>query len=148
MQDPCDGWQYPAANPRYVYLADRPQIVCFEGFTPQNATPDLAKFLPFVRTDFSHWSHDLEWTLESGPDDAPSSVDVLIPYNYRGGSADTYSPIFGAVGGDAAEVEIGTAMYFNAAGEWCEVNLTEAETERVETWIHENPPEVDSGDDW
>lgn len=147
MHDPCDSWQYPAANPRYVYLAVRPDIVCFEGFTPQNATPDLAKFLPFVRTDFGHWSHDLEWTLESGPDDAPSSIDILIPYNYRGATADSWTN-YGGQPGDPAEVETGTAMYFNAAGEWCEVNLTEAETERVELHIYENPPEVDFGDDW
>lgn len=147
--DPCDGWQYsPSWNSRLVYLAERPELVTMEGFEPRTATPVLGQFLPFVRTDWHRWSHDLEWTLECGPEDAPASIDILIPYNYSGGSSDSYSPMFGATGGDPVEVEVGTAMYFNDAREWCEVNLTDAERERVELHIAENPPEPDYGDDY
>lgn len=142
LNDPCDGWQRPAYSTGYYYPAERADPVCLEGFTPETATPILAKFLPFVRTDFHHWSHDTDWTLESGPEDAPSSIDIVIPYNYRGGSHDYFAggcwnP------GDSAEVETGTPWFIDETGTYCEVNLLEPETERVETWIYENPPSDD-----
>ncbi len=146
--DPCDSWPLHRNYAGALYrIKPTPEVQCFEGFEVQSIPPVLAKFLPFVRTDFHRWQHDLDWTLESGPDDAPSSIDIVIPYNYSGGGSDYFAggcwnP------GDSAEVETGTAMYFNEAGEWCEVNLTEAERERVETWIYENPPELDYGDDY
>lgn len=146
LNDPCDGWQLPATR-GYYYPAVRPELVCIEGFTPENATPILAKFLPFVRTDWHRWQSDTSWTLESGPDDAPSCIEIEVPYNYSGGSSD-----FFAGGcwnpGDSPEVETGTAWFIDDDGVRCEVNLLPAETERVENWIAENPPEPDYGDDW
>lgn len=120
-----------------------------EGFTPQTATPVLAQFLRCIRTDFHHWQYELEWTLESGPEDAPSSIEIVVPYSYSGGSSDSFNRYLGAwEPGDSPEAEIGVAQYYGDDGQWHEVNLLEAETDRVIQYIHENPPEPDYGDDW
>ena len=144
--DPCDGWSSQPAWSRLVWAPERPEPVCLEGFTPQTATPVLAKFLLGIRTDWHHWSYELDWTLESGPDDAPSSIEIGIPYRYSGGSGDYFAggcwnP------GDPVEVEVGVAYFLDECGVRCEVNLTEAEMARVELHIAENPPEPDYGDD-
>lgn len=62
--------------------------------------------------------------------------EVTVEYGYCGGSPTTYSPAFGAVGGDAPEVEIVKAFDDNG-----DVKLTDAEMEAAEEQIHENPPE-------
>jgi len=90
---------------------------------------------------------DLSWTLESGPEDAPCVLEIEVPYTYRGGGTDYFAggcwnP------GDAAEVELDTAWFVNDDGERCEVDLLEAEYEKVEQHIYENPPEPDYGDDY
>lgn len=145
--DPHDAWPLQLSyDGRLQRIYPARAVQCFEGFEVSQVTPTLARFLPFVRTDYHRWQHDLEWTLESGPDDAPSSVDIIVPYNFSGGCGDYFAggcwnP------GDPSEVETGTAMYFNDHGEWCEVNLTDVERERVELYIYENPPEPDYGDD-
>lgn len=145
--DPCDGWQR-AAGRGYIWPAERHDPVCLEGFSLETATPVLAKFLMEIKTDFARWSHDADWTLESGPDDAPSSIEIMVPYNYSGGGPDYFA--FGCWNpGDDPEVETGTPWFVDDAGQFHEVNLTEAERERVETWICENPPaDPDYGDDW
>lgn len=149
--DPCDGW--PCFWPTHAtrgYAADRRDPLSVEGFVPRELpreiAPAFATLLPFVRTDWSHWSHSADWTLESGPDVAPSSIDIVVPYSYSPGSGPSWTN-YGGDPGDPAEVEIGTPWYVQD-GARCEVNLTAAECERVETWIHENPPEPDYGDDW
>lgn len=104
--------------------------------------PVFAKFLPYVKTDFSHYSHDLDWTLESGPDEAPSCIDIVIPYNYRWSTPDCYwQP------GDPAEHECGTPWFLDESGIYCEVSLAANEQERIDNWIMENPPEVPCYDD-
>jgi hypothetical protein len=95
-----------------------------------------------MQTDRHLWQHETDWTLESGPDDAPSSIDITVPFDYRYGSPPSYwDP------GAAPEIETGTPFYFDGTV-LVEVNLIDAERDRVETWIAENPPEPDYGDDW
>jgi hypothetical protein len=141
--DPCDGWVRPAPRGYYWPVTEREHAVCMEGFEPRTATPILAKFLTDIQTDWSHWSYDTDWTLESGPDEAPSSVDIVVPYNYRGSTPDSWTEP-----GDPAEVETGTPWFVDDSGARCEVNLIEAERERIETWIYENPPDPDYPEDW
>jgi hypothetical protein len=146
--DPCDGWQRSSErNPWLIWPAERADPVCLEGFTPQTATPVLAKFLRGIRTDWHRWANELDWTLESGPDEAPSCVDICVPYSFSGGGHDYFAggcwnP------GDPVEVETGTAYFIDDDGVRCEVNLTEAETARVELHIAENPPEPDFEEDY
>ena len=145
MIDPCDGWPYGLG--RRWFPADRAELVTMEGFEPRTATPKLAVFLNHIQTDWSHWSSYTDWTLESGPDEAPTCIDIEVPYNYRGGGHDYFAggcwnP------GDDPEVEIGVAWFIDEQGHRCELVLLEPETERVETWIYENPPDYDYGDDW
>lgn len=142
--DPCDGWQRDARNGRY-WPAERPELPSMEGFDHRATPPVLAKFLTYIRTDWHHWSHGKDWTLESGPDSAPSSIDVVVPYSYRGPTSDSWTS-YGGQPGDPAEVEIGTAWFLDDAGVRCEVNLFGAEADRVETWIYENPPDDDYDD--
>ena len=145
--DPCDSWPWAWPSNGYRMAADRRQPVCVEGFDPRDATPVLATFLPYVRTDYAHWSHDLDWTLESGPDEAPSSIEIVVPYDYRPGGSDYFAggcwnP------GDPAEVETGQPWFVNDAGQRCEVSLVEPEWERIDTYIYENPPDDDYPEDW
>lgn len=147
MSDPCDGWNWSWPANGYPVRADRSDPVSIEGFIPRDLSrevlPRFAFAMPYVRTDWSHWHHDLDWTLESGPAEAPSSIDIVVPYSYRGGTPDTHwQP------GDPAEVEIGTPWFVDDKGIRCEVNLTQAEYDRIERWIYENPPEPDYGDDY
>lgn len=157
--DPCDYahfWEVPTlpsgvqhVGP-YVYVgrASLPASVpSMEGFDHTKAEGKLTHFLRSLQTDFHHWSYDLDWTLESGPDEAPSSVDIVVPYSYYGGCNDYFA--FGCWNpGDAPEVETGTPWFVDDNGVRCEVNLTEAERERIETYIAENPPEPDCGEDY
>jgi len=150
MTDPCDGWSWRWPANGYPMAADRALPMCIEGFDPRDVTADhveLAAFLPYVRTDWSHWGLGLDWTLESGPDDAPSCLEIEVPYSYRGGGPDYFAggcwnP------GDPVEVETGVAWFVNEHGERGEVSLLQPETERVELHIAENPPEPDYGDDY
>lgn len=141
--DPCDGWICPAPRGYYWPITERDLPITMEGFEPRTAPPILAKFLTNIQTDWSFWTHDLDWTLESGPNEAPSSIDVLIPYSYRGATPDSWTEP-----GDPAEVEIGTPWFVDNSGARCEVSLIQAEYDRIETWIYENPPEVDFYDDY
>lgn len=148
--DPCDGWPWAYPSNGYRLSADRSEPVCLEGFHPRDVTPQravLGTFLPFVRTDYAHWSNDLDWTLESGPDDAPSSIEIVVPYDYRGGCHDYFAggcwnP------GDPPEVETGQPWFVNDAGQRCEVSLLEPEQERVEAHIYGNPPDDDYPEDY
>lgn len=154
LADPCDGWpwRWPGRTCPALWAAANhgpSPVPTMEGFDPRDVTPDrpaLFRFLLHVDTDRHHWPHSTDWTLESGPDDAPSSVDIVVPYSYRGATADSWTS-YGGQPGDSAEVETGVP-WFVQDGARCEVNLTAAELERVETWIYENPPEPDYGDDW
>ena len=157
--DPCDyahAWEVPTIPggvqhvgpyvyvPRASFPAAAPSM---EGFDHTKAEGKLTFFLRSLRTDFGHWSHELDWTLESGPDDAPSSIEIGVPYSYYGGCDDYFAggcwnP------GDGVEIEIGTAYFIDADGVRCEVNLTEAEVARIEQHIAENPPEPDYGEDY
>jgi hypothetical protein len=136
QDDPCDGWPWAWPRTGYRWPADRKSPDTFEGFEIRPAQPVIAKFLPYVKSDFAHWRYDLDWTLESGPDSAPSSIDIVIPYNYSHGTSDSYMQP-----GDPPEHECGTPWFVNEHGQHCEVSLTSAEWERVDTWISENPPE-------
>ncbi|MET0439166.1 MAG: hypothetical protein ABW043_16905 [Devosia sp.] len=143
--NPCDEWPWAWPSNGYAFRADRRQPITIEGFIPRELPRDLAPrfatLLPFVQTDWAHYSHDLDWTLESGPEDAPSSIDIVVPYNYRWATPDSYwQP------GDPAECELGTPWFVDADGVRCEVNLTAAEADRVELYIAENPPEPDYGE--
>lgn len=120
----------------YHYPADRGDVLSMEAFPSDKALPLFANFLPWVKTDFHRWSYDLDWTLESGPDEAPDVTEICVPYNYRGPTPDSW-----AEPGDAAELEIGTPWFVDANGVHCEVSLTDAEHERVEAHIHDNPPD-------
>lgn len=95
-----------------------------------------------MRTDFAHWPRELQWTLEGGPDDAPFSIDIEVPYSIRFGSLPSWTDP-----GDPDEIETGTPWYV-ADGVLIELELTPAERERVELHIAENPPEPDYGDDY
>lgn len=144
--DPCDGWPWAWPANGYRMAADRAQPITVEDFVPRDLPAELrpafGKLMPFVCTDWSHWQHDLDWTLESGPDLAPSCIDIVIPYNYRGSTPDSYwQP------GDPAEAETGIPWFIDDDGVRCEVNLIEAERERAETYIYENPPSEDYYDD-
>lgn len=68
-------------------------------------------------------------------------TEVTVRYRYSPGSPDTYSPIYGADGGDAPEVTIDSAE--TDAGL---VELTDAEVEAVEEAIFADPPEYDFDD--
>lgn len=148
---PCDGWPWARSRAwpsnRYQFAADRKEPLSIEGLDPREATPALGLFLPYVRTDYDHWSNSLDWTLESGPDGVPASVEIVVPYSYSPGCGDYFAggcwnP------GDPPEVETGQPWFVNEAGERCEVSLLEAEQEPVGTYIYENPPEPDYGDDY
>ncbi|MDH7638926.1 hypothetical protein [Sphingomonas oryzagri] len=160
LSDPCDHdhwWEVPTmpggvcrhVGP-YVYAprASLPQPApTMEDFDHRKTEGRLIAFLRTLQTDFHHWSHDLDWTLESGPDEAPSSIDIVVPYSFSGGCNDYFAggcwnP------GDPAEVEIGTPWFVDDAGIRCEVNLTAAEIERIELHILENPPEIDFPEDY
>lgn len=149
VNDPCDGWTYcvPYGLGRGWMAADRREPVSIEGFDIRTATPKLATFLNRIQTDWSHWSSYVDWTLESGPDEAPSCIEIEVPYSLSGGGPDYFmggcwNP------GDPLEIETGTAWFVDEDGCRCEVVLLQAETDRVETWIAENPPEPDYGDDY
>jgi len=157
--DPCDYasyWEVPTipggvqhVGP-YVYVprASLPDAApTMEGFDHRKADGKLTFFLRTLQTDWHHWPHDLDWTLESGPDEAPSSIDIVVPYRYYDGCSDYFAggcwnP------GDSPEVETGTPWFFDDMGRRCEVNLTETERARIETYIAENPPEPDYGEDY
>lgn len=145
VSDPCDGWPYaPAWMARgYHYPADRGDALSIEDFPLRPAPPIFAKFLPYVRTDFQHWSYGLDWSLESGPDEAPALTEIYVPYNYRGRTPDSWTQP-----GDPAEVETGVPWFLDETGARCEVTLTEAEQGRVEAHIYENPPCEDYYDDY
>jgi hypothetical protein len=99
-----------------------------------------------MQTDVGRWPSSLDWTLESGPDEAPCVVDVVVPYRCSGGGSDYFA--YGCWNaGDPLEVELGTA-WFIEDGALVEVNLTEAECERVQNHVCENPPEDDFEDDY
>lgn len=148
QSDPCDGW--PRSTPyglgHVVIPADRAEPATMEDFEPRTATGRLATFLPYIRTDWAHWSRDTDWTLESGPDAAPSSIDIVVPYSYSPGTCDSWTS-YGGQPGDPPEVETGTPWFTNEDGARCEVNLLPAEQERVEMWIYENPPDDDYYDE-
>jgi hypothetical protein len=149
MTDPCDSWPYhvPYGLGRGVIPADRSELVTLENFEARTATPKLAVFLNHIRTDWSHWRSSVDWTLESGPDDAPSSIEIEVPYSLSGGGSDYF---MGGCWhpGDPLEIETGTAWFIDETGARCEVVLLEPEYQRVELHIAENPPESDFGDDW
>jgi len=63
---------------------------------------------------------------------------VTVEYTFRPGSSTTYSPMYGADGGDADECEIVKAW----VGE-TDVELPDDERERYETWIIENTDPLD-----
>lgn len=70
-------------------------------------------------------------------------TDVTVEYGFQGGSPTTYSPMYGADGGDAAEASIVKA--FDDSGD---VALTDAEVERAEAEIletHEDEPDDPDG---
>lgn len=159
LSDPCDHehwWEIPTmpggvchVGP-YVYVprASLPKpSPTMEGFDHQKVDGRLIFFLRNWQTDFHHWPHDLDWTLESGPDEAPSSIDIVVPYSYYGGCGDYFA---GGCwnSGDPSEVETGTPWFVDDSGARCEVNLTEAEREKIELHISKNPPEPDYGDDY
>jgi hypothetical protein len=62
------------------------------------------------------------------------TIEVEVYFSIRFGSADSYSPLNGAVGGDPDEVEI-EGVY--ADGD-VEIQLTDAELEKFESEIIEN----------
>jgi hypothetical protein len=145
--DPCDGWPWAWPLTGYRWQADRAQPICLEGFDPREASPKLATFLPYVRTDYHHYSYGVDWTLESGPDDAPACLDIYVPYSYSGGCSDYFA--FGCWNpGDPPEVELGQPWFVNDEGQHCEVSLLPGEYDRIELYVHENPPEVDFHDDY
>lgn len=146
---PCDEWPWAWPANGYRIPADRSQPETVEGFDPRMKAvlPVLAKFLPYVKTDFHHWSDRLDWTLESGPDEAPSCIEIEVPYSYYGGCNDYFA--FGCWNpGDPPEVECGQPWFVNEDGQRCEVSLLPDVWERIETYIYENPPEPDYGDDY
>jgi hypothetical protein len=157
--DPCDyahAWEVPTIpggvthTGPYVYVprASLPASpASMEGFDPTTAEGKLTLFLRRLQTDFHHWSYDTDWTLESGPAEAPSCIDIVVPYSYYGGCNDYFAggcwnP------GDAPEVETGVAWFVDDDGIHCEVSLLPPEQERIDTWIAEHPPEPDYGDDY
>ena len=95
-------------------------------------------------------THSIDWTLESGPEDAPNVLEVTIQYSFRWGSLDSwYEP------GDPPEAEIEEVYYEpptpNAPQEpgYYELSLTPAEEQKVLDHIYQNPPEPDEPDyDW
>lgn len=149
MTDPCDVWPYrwPDYSTR-MHPGHPPHPVTMEGFGKADIVPahvELFAFAREVRTDLGHWPSYLDWTLESGPDDAPCVVEIKVPYRISGGGSDYFAggcwnP------GDPLEIEMGTAWFLNDHGTRCEVNLLDPESERVELHIAENPDEPDYGD--
>lgn len=68
--------------------------------------------------------------------------EVQVAYRYRGGSPDTYTPMYGAVGGDPPEVEIESA--------WVDGKVTQLSDEESEKYIDAilaDPPEYEPLDD-
>lgn len=92
---------------------------------------------------------DLSWTLESGPEDAPSVLELSIDYRFRFGTPDSWTEP-----GDPPEAEIEAATFgvenpeAKYGFDFFEVSLLPAEEERVLNHIYENPPEPDYGDDY
>jgi hypothetical protein len=157
MTDPCDYahyWSVPTIPGgvigQYVYVPRASLHVappCMEDFDHTKAEGRLTFFLRTLRTDFHRWSHELDWTLESGPPDAPSSIEIGVPYSYSEGCDDYFAggcwnP------GDPIEIETGLAYFIDENGVRSEVCLLEPEQERVQLHIAENPPEPDYGDDY
>lgn len=64
---------------------------------------------------------------------------ITVEYTYTAGSDTTYSPLYGADGGDGAEIEILKA-WIEPSGE--DIQLPDEERERYEEWIVANvePP--------
>lgn len=89
-----------------------------------------------------------EWTMERGEDDA---FDVCIDYTYRGGSPAHYGSLtYPGHPEEPGEVEI--VSVWRKSDEHLsdapELILTDAEREKIEMWILENPPEPDYPEDW
>jgi len=76
--------------------------------------------------------YDLEWTIERDEE----AFDILIDYDYRFGSPDSYwEP------GDPPEAEIEKVTFDGKP-----FNLTEVEEEKILLYIYENPPSDDYDD--
>lgn len=74
----------------------------------------------------------------------PNGDVITVEYGFDGGSPTTYSPHYGACGGDGAEVTIVTA--FDEINDIDNVKLTDEECQIIEAQILENPPEFDDQD--
>lgn len=85
--------------------------------------------------------YELDWTLESGPDEAPSSIDIAVVYNYYPGADPSWTSY-----GDGPEIEIETASY-EMHGEIFTLTIISPEDEKICTYISENPPDDDYYDD-
>lgn len=77
---------------------------------------------------------------------ADDGSEIEVEFAYSHGSETTYSPRFGADGGDSPEVEIRTAYRTADPADAPNVTLTDAENERIEGEIYANPPEPDYGE--
>lgn len=93
-------------------------------------------------------TYNTEWTIERGEEDA---FDVCVDYTYHAGRPAHYGSLsYPGHPADPDEVEI--VSVWRKADEndpnAPEFPLTDAEMERIELWILENPPEPDYGDDY
>jgi hypothetical protein len=76
--------------------------------------------------------YDLEWTIERGEE----TFDILIDYDYRFGTSDSYREP-----GDPPEVELEKVTFDGKPFE-----LTPEEDEKILLYLCENPPEDDYDD--
>ena len=66
---------------------------------------------------------------------------ITVEVGYSPGSETTYCPSIGATGGDDPEVEIKCAFERDGPADAPNLQLTDAEYERIEAEVLENPPE-------
>jgi hypothetical protein len=71
---------------------------------------------------------------------------ITVEFSYAHGSETTYSPRYGADGGDPPEAEIICAFLTDGAADSPNLDLTEDERERIENEIYAAPPEYDDSD--
>ena len=71
---------------------------------------------------------------------------ITVEYYYAHGSEESYSPRYGAEGGDPPEADIICAFLSDGASDSPNLTLTDDERERIENEIYAKPPEYDDGD--
>jgi hypothetical protein len=93
-------------------------------------------------------THNTEWTIERDGQDA---FDVCVDYTYRSGSPAHYGSLtYPGHPEEPGEVEI--EHVWRKSDEHLpdapEFELTDAEREKLELWLLENPPEPDYQEDF